>query len=205
METLYNVNSKKFIEEYLGKCEKVIITAKKTTFIGGKGDVTEKIEALRTQKELSEVDKNGYDDRIARLKGQVAVIKVGAASGVDLGYLKDKIEDAIYATKGAIQEGAVRGGGVALMEIAKKLPDGILKSALQRPYHQIQVNAGRTRRWYYWLLGYKDGYKNEFKIAENVWDSAKSTRIVCENACSFAASLLTTSASIAAVRIKPKE
>ena len=189
----------------LGTCEKVVITAKKTVFIGGKGDVEEKITTLRNLKDTSEINKDAYDDRIARLKGQVAVIKVGAASGVDLGYLKDKIEDAIYATKGAIQEGAVRGGGVALLEIAKILPNGILKSAIQVPYHQIQVNAGRTRRWWYWFLGYKDGYKNEFPIAENVWDSVKSTRIVCENACSFAAALLTTSSSIASVRVKPKE
>lgn len=175
----------------LGKCDKVVITSKKTTFIGGKGSIEEKIETLKNQRDLSErteLDKSAYDDRIARLKGQVAVIKVGAASGVDLGYMKDKIEDAIYATKGAIQEGAVRGGGVALKMIALDLPDGILKEALQAPYNQIQENAG-----------------GNFKIEDFVMDSVKSTRIVLENACSFAGSLLTTSSSIATVRIKPKE
>ncbi len=172
----------------LGTCEKVVITAKKTTFIGGKGDVSAKIKTLKAQRDASEVDKEGYDNRIARLKGQVAVIKVGAASGVDLGYMKDKIEDAIYATKGAIQEGAVRGGGLALKEIAEELPTGILKYALQAPYNQIQENAGGS-----------------FKIEDNVFDSVKSTRIVVENACSFAGSLLTTSASIATKRIKPNE
>lgn len=172
----------------LGKCEKVIITSKKTTFIGGKGDVKGKIETLKNQRDASETSHDRYDDRIARLKGQVAVIKVGAPSGVDLGYLKDKIDDAVNATKGAIQEGAVRGGGISLKMIAMDLPDGILKEALQAPYNQIQENAG-----------------GNFKIEDNVFDSVKSTRIVCENACSFAGALLTTSSSIATKRIKPKE
>lgn len=193
----YAQDSAKFIKEYLGRCEKVVITAKKTTFIGGKGDVTEKVQMLRNQKTTSEIDKEAYESRIARLKGQVAIIKVGAPSGVDLGYLKDKIEDAIYATKGAIQEGAVRGGGLALKEISDKLDDGILKEALKAPYNQIQENAGRTKSLF--------GYKNEFKIRDNIYDSVKSTRIVCENACSFAGSLLTTSASIASVRVRPKD
>jgi chaperonin GroEL len=183
----YALDSKKFIEEHLGRCEKVVITSKRTTFIGGKGDVKEKIETLRNQRDASEINKDAFDDRIARLKGQVAVIKVGAASGVDLGYLKDKIEDAIYATKGAIQEGAVRGGGMALKLIALELPDGILKQALQAPYNQIQENAG-----------------GNFKIEDNVFDSVKSTRIVVENACSFAGSLLTTTSSIATKRVKPQ-
>lgn len=172
----------------LGTCEKVIITSKKTIFIGGKGDIESKIVTLKNLKDTTETDKQGYDDRIARLKGQVAVIKVGAPSGVDLGYLKDKIEDAIHATKGAIQEGAVRGGGIALKMIALDLPEGILKQALQAPYNQIQENAG-----------------GNFKIEDNVYDSVKSTRIVVENACSFAGSLLTTDSSIATVRIKSKE
>lgn len=188
LDQQYILDSKKYIQDHLGRCEKVVVTAKRTTFIGGKGDVNPTIEILKNQRDASEINKQNYDDRIARLKGQVAVIKVGAASGIDLGYLKDKIEDAIHATKGAIQEGAVRGGGMALKMIALDLPNGILKEALQAPYNQIQENAG-----------------GNFKIADNVWDSVKSTRIVCENACSFAGALLTTSASIAQVRIKPKD
>jgi len=186
----YIADSKKFIEEHIGRCEKVVITNKKTTFIGGKGNVEEKIEVLRNQKESNSesiLNSEAIDDRIARLKGQVAVIKVGAASGVDLGYLKDKIDDAVYATKGAMEEGAVRGGGVALKMIAQDLPEGILKNALQAPYNQIQENAGCN-----------------FKIEDDVFDSAKSTRIVVENACSLAGSLLTTGASIAQVRVKPQ-
>lgn len=183
----YVADSKKFIDEHLGRAEKVIITGKKSTFIGGKGDTEAKIETLKNLKATSEINKDRFDDRIARLKGQVAVIKVGAPAGVDLGYLKDKIEDAVYATKGAVEEGAVRGGGMALKMIALDLPDGILKEALQAPYNQIQENAG-----------------GNFKIADNVFDSVKSTRIVVENACSFVGALLTTSTTIAKVRIKPK-
>lgn len=179
--------SKKFIDEHLGRCDKVIITNKKTIFVGGKGNTEEKIQTLKNQKHATEIHKDAYDERIARLKGEVAVIKVGAPAGVDLGYMHDKIEDAIYATKGAILEGAVRGGGVALKMIALDLPDGILKNALQAPYNQIQENAG-----------------GNFKIADNIYDSVKSTRIVVENACSFAGSFLTLTGSIANVRVKPK-
>jgi len=185
----YLIDSKKFIEDHIGRCDKVVITGKKTTFIGGKGNIDEKIEVLRNQKESnseSVINSEAIDARIARLKGEVAVIKVGSASGIDLGYIKDKIEDAVYATKGAMEEGAVRGGGVALKLIAQDLPDGILKNALQAPYNQIQENAG-----------------GHFKIEDDVFDSAKSTRIVVENACSFAGSLLTTGSTIATVRIKP--
>lgn len=186
-DPIYMAQSKKFMDEYLGKCDKVVITNKKTIFIGGKGDVKEKIQTLKNQKDLSEINKDIFDERIARLKGEVAVIKVGAAAGVDLGYIKDKVEDAIYATKGAMLEGAVRGGGIALKTIALELPDGILKQALQAPYNQIQENAG-----------------GNFKIANNIMDSVKSTRIVVENACSFAGSFLTLKSSIATKRVKPK-
>ena len=188
VDPAYLEASKKFIDEYLGRCEKVVVTNKKTVFIGGKGDVNAKIDTLKAQKDASEINKDAFDERIARLQGKVAVIKVGAPAGVDLGYIKDKIEDAVYATKGAIQEGAVRGGGMALKMIALDLPDGILKTALQAPYNQIQENAG-----------------GNFVIADNVYDSVKSTRIVVENACSFAGAFLTISSSIATKRVTPEK
>jgi chaperonin GroEL len=192
--------SREFIRENLGRCEKVIITAKKTTFIGAKGDISDKIKSLETQKENSPTDEQeAIDNRIARLKGKVAVIKVGSSSGVDQGYLKDKIDDAVYATKGAIQEGAVRGGGLELKEIAETLPDGILKVALQTPYYQIQENAGAD-----FSVELND-FKEIFEIKDNVYDSVKSTRIVIERACSYAGTFLTTGSSIATKRIKPKE
>lgn len=178
----------------LGRCEKVIITGKKTVFINGAGDVSETIEGIKNQRNSSEINKDVYDARIARLKGQVAIIKVGAPAGVDLGYLKDKIEDAIYATKGAIQEGAVRGGGLALKQIAQGIPEGILNRALSAPYNQIQKNAGRKKTLFWYTGG--------LEIAPNVFDSVKSTRIVVENACSFAGSFLTLVGSIATKRIK---
>lgn len=172
----------------LGRCKKVIITKNKTVFIDGEGDIEDKIENLKVQKEESETDQEAYDNRIARLQGKVAVIKVGAPSGVDTGYLKDKIDDAVHATKGAIQEGAVRGGGLALKTIAETLPKGILSEALKAPYNQIQENAG-----------------GNFEIKDNVFDSLKSVRIVLENACSFAGAILTCNGSIATKRIKPKD
>jgi len=182
----YLQESKKFIEEHFGRCEKVVITQKRTTFIGGKGDIDSKIETLKNQRDNSEV-KEHYDARIARLQGKTAVIKVGAPTQQDLSYLKDKIEDAIYATKGAIEEGSVKGGGVALKMIALDLPDGILKEALQAPYNQIQENAG-----------------GQLKIEPHVIDSVKSTRYAVENACNLVGSLLTATGSSVAKRIEPK-
>lgn len=172
----------------LGRCEKVVITSKKTIFIGGKGDVSAKIETLKNQRDASEINKDAFDARIARLQGKTAVIKVGAPSEQDLSYLKDKIEDAVYAAKGAVEEGAIRGGGIALKMIALDLPDGILKQALQAPWNQIQENAGGS-----------------FKIEDNIFDSVKSTRYAVEHACNLAGALLTTPITIATKRIKPKE
>ncbi len=172
----------------LGRCDKVVITNKKTIFIGGKGDVSEKIKTLKNQRENSESDKDGFNARIARLQCKTAVIKVGAPSEQDLSYLKDKIEDAVYAAKGAVEEGAVRGGGIALKMIALDLPDGILKKALQSPYNQIQENAG-----------------GKFKIADDIWDSLKSTRYAVEHACNLAGALLTTPITIATKRVKPEK
>lgn len=172
----------------LGRCEKVVITAKKTTFINGRGDVSAKVETLKNQREASEINKDAYDARIARLQGKVAVIRVGAPTEAELRYMKLKIDDAVCATKAAIQEGVVRGGGIALKMIALDLPDGVLKTALQAPYNQIQENAGGSLR-----------------IEDDIFDPVKVTRCALENACSCAGALLTISSSIATKRVKLKD
>lgn len=172
----------------LGTCDRVVATLKNTTFVGCNGDVSAKIEQLRNAKESSEINKDDYDTRIARLTGQVAVIKVGAPTDSELQYLKLKIEDAVCATRAAIEEGIVRGGGMALKMIALDMKEGVLKNALQAPYNQIQENAG-----------------GGLVIGDNVFDPVKVTRYALENACSCAGTLLTVTSAIALKKIKPRE
>jgi len=174
----------------LGTCDRIVVREKSTTFIGGKGDVTEKIESLKIQKDNSEIHKEDFDARIARLLGQVALIKVGAPTSSELTYLKLKIDDAVCATKAAIQEGIIDGGGLALRDIALQSEDmsDIMKQAIQAPYNQIQENAG-----------------GKLEIASNVFDPVKVTRMALENAVSCAGALLTITSAIATKRIVPKE
>ena len=119
--------------------------------------------------------------RIASLASGVGIIRVGAATEAEKTYLKMKIEDAVNAAKAAMDEGVVRGGGLALREIAEELgEDDILYPALMAPYERIQQNAGRA-------LG----------IPDTVLDPVKVTRLAVENACSAAGTLITTETAIA--------
>lgn len=149
--------------EALGKARKVIATKDSTIIVGGKGkksDIDKRVEQLKKQREStdSKYDKEKMDERIAKLSGGVAVIRVGAATETEMKYLKLKIEDAVNATKAAIEEGVVAGGGVALIRAAKevsssakkeytspeeKLGYEIVLKALESPLKQIAVNAGR--------------------------------------------------------------
>ena len=147
----------------LGRAQKVIATKDKTTIIGGKGqkkDIDARVAQLKKQKDLadSKYDKEKIEERIAKLAGGVAVIKVGAATETEMKYLKLKIEDAVNATKAAIEEGIVAGGGIAYIQAAKKvffskemhnvagenkIGFDIVLKALESPLKQISVNAGR--------------------------------------------------------------
>jgi len=149
--------------EYLGRARKVISTKDNTVIVGGKGtksDITKRIDQLKKQREAldSKYDKEKFDERIAKLSGGVAVIRVGAATETEMKYLKLKIEDAVNATKAAIEEGIVAGGGVALVRAAKMIDSSpkrnnetaeqaigysIVIKALESPLRQIAVNAGR--------------------------------------------------------------
>src|SRR5581483_1532599 len=118
----------------LGKAQRVVATKDSTTIVGGKGkkaDITERVAQLRTQLENtdSKFDKEKLEERIAKLSGGVAVIRVGAATETEMKYLKDKIEDAVNATKAAISEGIVPGGGSALAKVADKLSKKIAANA----------------------------------------------------------------------------
>ncbi|MFH0969053.1 MAG: chaperonin GroEL [Patescibacteria group bacterium] len=218
----------------LGKAQKIISTKDDTTIVGGKGkknDIEARIEQIKTQinKSDSDYDKEKLKKRMAKLSGGVAVIKVGAASETELNYIKAKMEDALSATKAAVEEGIVAGGGVALAKAALQLSEktskagpaiveysagyGALIMALSDPLKQIAENAGKKESAVVAneILGQKsvnygynakeDKYENDM-IKAGIVDPLKVTRTALENAVSVAAMLLTTEA---VVTDKPEE
>jgi chaperonin GroEL len=155
--------------EVLGRANKVLADKDKTTIVGGKGkraDIEARVAQIKKQKEQSDskYDIEKLDERIAKLTGGVAVIRVGAATETEIKYLKDKIDDAVHATKAAIEEGIVAGGGVALVRAGEKVAHlikleknkesdltrqeaiigyVIVLKALEMPLRQIAMNAGK--------------------------------------------------------------
>jgi chaperonin GroEL len=209
----------------LGKASRVVATKDTTTIVGGKGkktDITARITQLTAQKENSDskFDKEKLEERIAKLSGGVAVISVGAATETEMKYLKDKIDDAVKATKASIDEGIVSGGGTALAKVAKKLAGTDIKMttdervgfdivvrALEMPLAQIAINAGKDDSA---LIVSKvqsgkinAGYNAltdemvEDMLSAGIVDPVKMPRMALENAVSAAAILLTTEAAIA--------
>jgi chaperonin GroEL len=210
----------------LGRANRVVATKDSTTIVGGKGkksDIEKRVEQLKVQLENtdSKFDKEKLQERIAKLSGGVAVLRVGAATETEMKYLKDKIEDAVNATKAAIAEGIVPGGGATLAKVAAKLQKNldnaskqgdefaagysILVQSLTAPFRQIVRNAGREDEMV--LLAEVSG--NNMKgfnaateeivdmIEAGVIDPVKVTRSGVENAASAAAVLLTTEAAVA--------
>ncbi|MCK4386846.1 MAG: chaperonin GroEL [Candidatus Pacebacteria bacterium] len=214
----------------LGKANKVISTKDRTIIVGGKGKRTEidtRVEQLKKQLELSDskFDSEKIEERIAKLSGGVAVIKVGASTETEMKYLKLKIEDAVNATKAAIEEGIIPGGGSALVKIARKLTGRVSKStlknfeeefqigfelllkSLEAPLRQIAINAGKDDGSVIVdkiknaknNAGY-DAAKDEIvsdMIIEGIIDPVKVARCGIQNAASSAGILLTTEAAIA--------
>ena len=211
----------------LGRARKVIATKEKTIIVGGKGNkkaIDARVSQLKKQREAtdSKYDKENLDTRIAKLSGGVAVIRVGAATETEMKYLKLKVEDAVNATKAAIDEGIVSGGGTALVRAANEVAKGLAKKmltkeqqlgyeivlrALEAPAKQIAVNAGKDDGSVIvdkikngkGSIGY-DALKDEFvpdMIAAGIVDPVKVTRLGVENACSAAAILLTTEVAVA--------
>ncbi len=222
----------------LGKASKVIATKDRTIIVGGKGKKTEietRVDQLRTQRGQtdSKFDKEKFDERIAKLAGGVGVIRVGASTEAEMRYLKDKIEDAVNATRAAIAEGIVSGGGSALVKVAQKMREKTVRSpiksfevefasgyeivlkALEAPLRQIAVNSGKddgavivekvknTKG----NAGY-DALKDEIvadMLAAGIIDPVKVTRSGVQNAASAAAMLLTTEVAIAEEPEEKKE
>ena len=213
----------------LGKANRIVATKDSTIIVGGKGkkgDIEERIAELReqVQKSDSKFDKEKLEERIAKLSGGVAVIRVGAATETEMKYLKDKIEDAVKATKAAIAEGIVPGGGTALAKVGAKLAKKIdanahdehtigyriLLSALSAPLLQIVKNAGREDGAVVLQDVVKKGGSFGFDASAEseegmivdmfeagIIDPVKVTRSCVENAASAAAVLLTTEAAVA--------
>ncbi|OHB20480.1 MAG: chaperonin GroL [Parcubacteria group bacterium RIFCSPHIGHO2_01_FULL_56_18] len=213
----------------LGRANRVVATKDSTIIVGGKGkksDIEARVAQLRKQLENtdSKFDKEKLEERIAKLSGGVAVIRVGAATETEMKYLKDKIEDAVNATKAAIAEGIVPGGGAALAKVGEKLGKKIdakahdeytvgyriLVSALSAPLLQIARNAGREDAAVVLkevvhkgpAFGFNaSAESDEASIVDmyeaGILDPVKVTRSCVENAASAAAVLLTTEAAVA--------
>lgn len=208
----------------LGRADKVISTKEKTTIVGGKGtkgEIEARVSQLKRQIDQSDskFDREKLEERVAKLSGGVAVIRVGAATETEMKYLKLKIEDAVNATKAAIEEGVVAGGGTALVRVGKKLredmensrkdPDflagyRILARALDAPFKQIVQNVGNEEAGAI-LQAVRDGkgydaQKDEIvddMISKGIIDPVKVTRSGIQNAASAAAIFLTTEAAVA--------
>jgi chaperonin GroEL len=215
--------------DMLGRANRVVATKDSTVIVGGKGKksaIEERVASLRKQAENtdSKFDKEKLEERIAKLTGGVAVIRVGAATETEMKYLKDKIEDAVNATKAAIAEGIVPGGGAALAKVGDKLHKKIdakahdeytigyriLLSALSAPLLQIVQNAGREDGAVVLqdvikkgpAFGYNAAAESdEVSIVDmfeaGIIDPVKVTRSCVQNAASAAAVLLTTEAAVA--------
>lgn len=213
----------------LGRATRVVATKDSTVIVGGKGkrsDIAERVAQLRKQLEQtdSKFDKEKLEERIAKLTGGVAVIRVGAATETEMKYLKDKIEDAVNATKAAIAEGIVPGGGAALAKVADKLgkkvdPKAhdeytvgyrILLSALSAPLLQIVANTGRedgavilkevvskAAGWGFDASAESSEPTMVDMYEAGIIDPVKVTRSCVENSASAAAVLLTTEAAVA--------
>lgn len=207
---------------YLGKAESITIDKDNTTIVGGKGEkdaITSRIGQIKAQIEVttSDYDREKLQERLAKLSGGVAVLYVGAATEVEMKEKKDRVDDALHATRAAVEEGIVPGGGVAYIraiEALEKLKGenndeqtgiAIVKRAIEEPLRQITANAGIEGSIVVQKVkeGKGDfGFNARTEVFENllaagVIDPTKVTRIALENAASIAAMLLTTECVIA--------
>ena len=208
--------------DMLGQAESVKVTKENTTIVNGKGEkslIQERIGQIKVQIEetSSEFDKEKLQERLAKLSGGVAVIKVGAATETELKERKLRIEDALAATKAAVEEGIVPGGGTAYVNVINKVAEltsevadtqvgiNIIVKALEEPMKQIAINAGlegsviiEKVKYSEAGIGYdalNDKYVN--MLQTGIVDPTKVTRSALQNAASVASTFLTTEAAVA--------
>ena len=210
---------------FLGTCEKITIDKDNTTIVGGAGkkaDITARVNQIKAQIETttSDYDKEKLQERLAKLAGGVAVLYVGAATEIEMKEKKDRVDDALHATRAAVEEGIVAGGGVAYIRAISALDKlkgenddettgmAIIKRALEEPLRQIVGNAGIEGSIVVQKVkegkddfGYNariDKYENMH--AAGVIDPTKVTRVALENAASIAGMLLTTECVLADIK-----
>jgi len=214
--------------EDLGKCKKVVVDKENTTLIEGAGSQKEiegRIKQIRTQIEetTSDYDREKLQERLAKLAGGVAVIKVGAATEVEMKERKARVEDALNATRAAVEEGIVPGGGVVLLRAAKALEalklEGdektgaeIVRRALEEPIRQIAENAGtegaivvqkvRDGKGAYGFNAETNAFEDLMEAG--IIDPTKVTRVALQNAASIAALLITTECLVTEIPEKEK-
>ncbi len=208
--------------DFLGQAEKVLIDKDNTTMINGSGnseDIKARVSQIKSQIEstTSDYDREKLQERLAKLAGGVAVLYVGAATEVEMKEKKDRVDDALHATRAAVEEGIVAGGGVAFIRSIEALADlkgdnedettgiNIIKRAIEEPLRQICTNAGvegsivvqRVKEGAadYGYNARTDSYENLIKAG--VIDPTKVSRIALENAASIASMLLTTEVVLA--------
>jgi chaperonin GroEL len=209
--------------QMLGRAKKVTIDKENTTLVdgaGAKADIEARVKQIKAQIEetTSDYDREKLQERLAKLAGGVAVLKVGGATEVEVKERKDRVDDALHATRAAVEEGIVPGGGVALLRAIKVLESlkvdnedqkvgiSIVKKALQAPARQIFTNAGEDGSV---IVGkilenakYNFGYNAQTHeygdlVAEGVIDPAKVVRAALQDAASIAGLLITTEAMVA--------
>src|SRR5258706_1824914 len=210
---------------YLGKAEKITIDKDNTTIVGGTGkkaDITARINQIKEKIEstTSDYDKEKLQERLAKLAGGVAVHYIGAATEVEMKEKKDRVDDALHATRAAVEEGIIAGGGVAYLRAIPSLDAltgenadentgiAIIKRALEEPIRQIVENSGvegsivvqkvREGKDDFGFNARTDKYENLF--ASGVIDPTKVVRVALENAASIAGMLLTTECVISDVK-----
>jgi chaperonin GroEL len=206
---------------YLGTAKRVVIDKDNTTIVEGAGkadDIKKRVNEIKAQidKTTSDYDKEKLQERLAKLSGGVAVLKIGASTEIEMKEKKARVEDALHATRAAVEEGIVPGGGVALLRVSSKLDKltddnhdiktgiSIIKKAIEEPIRQIVENAGlegsvvinkvKEGKGNYGFNAATEVYEDLVKAG--VIDPTKVTRVALENAASVAGLLLMTEATI---------
>src|SRR6184192_2576984 len=209
----------------LGRAGKVVIDKENTTIVKGAGkkkDIEARVTQIKAQIEetTSDYDREKLQERLAKLAGGVAVIRVGGATEVEVKERKDRVDDAMHATRAAVEEGIVPGGGVALLRASQHLKGlrtknddqktgvEIVRKALSYPARQIAINAGEDGSVIVGKILEKDQYSYGFDsqtgeyvnlISKGIIDPTKVVRVAIQNAASVAALLITTEAMVAEV------
>jgi len=217
--------------DMLGKADKVVVDKDNTTIIGGKGnpeDIKARIEQIKKQIETttSEYDKEKLQERLAKLAGGVAIIKVGAATEAELKEKKDRVDDAVHATKAAVEEGIVPGGGIAVFRASRALCNikeentdkawgiKIVKNACKVPLKQIAYNAGFEGSVIIEKIKDVDNVNYGFDAATGEYvdmveagiiDPTKVVRTALQNAASIAGTMLTAECLVAEIKEKEEK